>query len=144
MASVADLLSMKDGEIHTIHRQASVLEAVRHMNRLSIGALVVMDEGQLVGMFTERDVLRVVGAGRSAETVRVEDVMSTDVVCADRDMEVEQVAEIMKERRIRHLPVLNPLKHVVGLVSIGDINAMHVRQAEATIASLNDYIFGRA
>lgn len=143
MATVADLLQMKEGEVHTVHPQATVLEAVRLMNRLRIGALVVMLDGQIAGMFTERDVLKVVGAGRSAETVRVEDVMTADVVCADRDMEVDKVAEIMKECRIRHLPVVNNMKHVIGLVSIGDINAMHVRQAEATIASLNDYIFGR-
>jgi CBS domain-containing protein len=75
---------------------------------------------------------------------KVRDVMTKDVVCCGPNEEVDEVAAVMKNRRIRHLPVCGDGGRLVGMVSIGDINAYNASHQEATIQFLNDYIYGRA
>jgi CBS domain-containing protein len=148
MATVADLLEKKAPRVHRIAPTATVLEATQIMNRHKIGALVVSVETDgcehVVGMFTERDVLtRVVAAQRNPQSTLVEDIMSVDVAYCTRDMEVDEVGAIMKDRRVRHIPVCESHGHLVGLISIGDINAFHADGQAAAIHYLNEYIHGR-
>jgi CBS domain-containing protein len=148
MATVADLLAKKESRVHRVSPTATVLEATQTMNHHKIGALVVTVEGdgceRAVGMFTERDVLmRVVAAQRDPRTTLVEDVMSADVAYCTPAMEVDEVGAIMKDRRVRHIPVCESHGHLIGLISIGDINAFHADGQAAAIHYLNEYIHGR-
>lgn len=147
MPSVSEILASKDGYVFTIPPSAEVLEAVRKMNQRRIGALVVVDgetyPGRVVGMFTERDVLRLVGALQDVAHLRVGEVMTRDVVTVAPDADVEEVQEIMKTRRIRHLPVVDGEGVLVGLVSIGDVNAWAVEHQARQLAGMHDYIYGR-
>jgi CBS domain-containing protein len=145
MAHVSDILSQKGGDVYTVARGVSVLDATHRMNAHSIGAVVVTDErGHVDGIFTERDVLRrVVGKQRDAESTTVAQVMTTEVVCCSAKMEVEDVRALMTQRRIRHLPVVDDDGKLVGLVSIGDINAHFANSHEVQLQHLREYISGR-
>jgi CBS domain-containing protein len=147
MAHVQDLLRTKGARVFTIHAEATVYEATAKMNQHKIGALVVVhrdDPKRILGIFTERDVLRrVVAQLRYPDLVVVGEVMTDDVATATPDMLIEQAASIMQDKRVRHLPVVDDDDHLVGMLSIGDINAWHVLQAHAQINELSEYIHGR-
>ena len=145
MPTVQDILRSKGPSVHSIHPTASVLDAVNKMNQHKIGALVVMDGERAVGMFTERDVLRrVVGAPVRPEAMKVQDVMTQEVVCCGPEDELDMVSAIMKSRRVRHIPVCEKGGALRGLVSIGDLNAYNASTQEATLRFFNDYIYGWA
>jgi CBS domain-containing protein len=144
MPTVRDILSSKGSKVVTVSPGATVMEAVDKMNRNRIGALVVMDADTVSGIFTERDVLqRVVGSQRSPRDMFVMEVMTPDVICCDPDDDMDEVATIMQQRRIRHIPVCEA-GGLIGMVSIGDVNAQHASHQEAQISFLNDYIYGRS
>ncbi|MDP9174922.1 MAG: CBS domain-containing protein [Planctomycetota bacterium] len=144
MPTVADLVSIKGSRIHTVSPDASVLDAIRRMNQHQIGALVVMSNGRVTGMFTERDVLRRVMAEMlPPEAVTVAQVMTNEVICCPPDMDIEDVSRIMTDRKIRHLPVCDADGELHGLISIGDLNAFYASSQEQTINYLTDYIYGR-
>jgi CBS domain-containing protein len=145
MPTVQDVLVDKGSHVFRIPAETSVLEATRAMNEHQVGALVVMEEGHVVGMFTERDVLRrVVAEERSPSDVRVSEVMTRDVVCCRPNTELDEVSRIMRDRRIRHVPVCDEDGRLLGMVSIGDVNAFHASTQEAQIHFLHDYVYGRA
>lgn len=145
MPTVRDVLASKVNGVESTTPDATVLDAVHQMNEHKIGALVVMDGGQVVGMFTERDVLRrIVGDEQSPATTKVGQVMTSKVICCDVNDDLDEVATLMRTRRIRHVPVCNGDGKLMGMVSIGDLNAMHTSTQEATIHFLNEYIYGRA
>lgn len=144
MTTVSDLLARKGGEVYTVAPTTTVLEATQRMNEHRVGAMAVLRDGCLVGMFTERDVLRrVVAEQRSPSQTRVGDVMTGDVICCGPDTTVEQVSRIMKDRRVRHLPVCDGNGRLAGLISIGDVNAFHARDQEETINLLNELFCAR-
>lgn len=145
MATVHDVLDSKpSNRVLTISPAASVLDAVEKMNELKVGGLVVMEDGQVLGIFTERDVLRrVVGEMKKPSTTSINEVMTRDVVCVSPDTEIDEVSSLMKDHRIRHVPVCDPVRGLVGMISIGDVNAFHAGHREATIHYLNEYIYGR-
>lgn len=125
--------------------RSSVLEAIRLMNDERIGALLVMQGHRLAGIFTERDVLRrVVADGRPPELTPVSAVMTADVLCCGPDTPIDEVAEMMRRERIRHVPVVDADAAVVGIVSIGDINAHRFNHCEAALHQVEDYIWRRA
>jgi CBS domain-containing protein len=127
------------------HPGATVLEATLLMNEHRTGSVLVMSGGRLVGIFTERDVLRrIVADRRSPEATPVREVMTDDVVCCGLDATVDEVADVMRFRRIRHVPVVDADGSVVGLVSIGDINAHRVCNCEVALHQVEDYIHRRA
>jgi len=145
MPTVQDVLRDKGYQVQTISAARSVMEAIHRMNQHKIGALVVMDDEQIVGMFTERDVLRrVVGDSRRPDEILVGEVMTAEVACCPASADLDEVSSIMKNRRIRHLPVCDDHGRLLGLISIGDVNAQHATHQEATIHYLSDYIYGRA
>ncbi|HYP23416.1 MAG TPA: CBS domain-containing protein [Actinomycetota bacterium] len=145
MATVQDVLSTKSSKVLTTRRDATVLEAINKMNEHRVGALVVCDGDHVVGMFTERDVLRKVAVcDRPPTAMLVEEVMTHDVVCTGPKEDLDEVRTVMKNRRFRHLPVCDDLTGgLLGLISIGDLNAHDASHREATIHFLNEYIYGR-
>lgn len=144
MPTVRDILNGREGVIYSIGPDASVLEATRLMNQRHIGALAVVQDGRMIGIFTERDVLRrVVGEERAPAQVRVAEVMTSHVVCCRPQTTLDEARSVMKNRRIRHLPVINDSGTLVGMVSIGDLNAYRADDQETTIYLLHEYLYGR-
>ena len=144
MPSVQDVLSTKGGQVHSVSPNTTALDAIHKMNQHKIGALLVIDKGKVVGMFTERDVLRrVVGEERQPASVTVGEVMTEDVICVSPATDLDEVSTIMKNRKIRHIPVCDDDGQLHGMVSIGDVNAYHASNQEAQIHFLSEYIYGR-
>ncbi len=144
MAKVSDLLARKGSHVFTVGPEASVLQAALLMNEHRIGALVVVETGRVVGIFTERDVLqRVVAGQRDPSSTRVSEVMTTEVACCSPDTSLEEARGAMKNRRIRHLPVVDSELALRGLISIGDLNAQATAEQEHTIHLLQEYLHGR-
>ncbi|HEX8523698.1 MAG TPA: CBS domain-containing protein [Tepidisphaeraceae bacterium] len=145
MPTVQDILISKGTQVQTVEPSATATDAIRKMNQHKIGALLVMNGEHVEGIFTERDVLRrVVGQDRTPTEIGVADVMTKDVICVEPEMDLDDVATIMKEKKIRHLPVCDGDGKLHGMISIGDLNAYHASNQEATIHFLHEYIYGRA
>jgi CBS domain-containing protein len=122
-----------------------VLEAVQNMNQHKLGALVVKEGEQVIGIFTERDVLRrIVGEERSSRETTVGEVMTREIICCRPDTDMDEISTIMQQRRVRHLPVCDEFGRLYGLISIGDVNAVHASHQQTQITFLNEYIYGRA
>lgn len=144
MPQVSQILADKGSQVLTIAPHGSVLEAALLMNEHKVGSLVVLDARRVIGIFTERDVLRrVVGQRRDPQRTTVAQVMSRDVVCCTPDAKLEEVRGVFKHQRIRHLPVLDEDDELVGIISIGDLNAWRLDGQERTIHYLHEYIYGR-
>ena len=144
MPTIQDIIAMKGSKVHSVPVTATVMEAVQKMNRNRVGAVMVMDGPRMVGIFTERDVLqRVVGAMNRPEEMKVIDAMTASVICCRPDDDVNEVGALMKNERIRHIPVCNEDGDLLGLVSMGDVNAHHASSQQAQIHYLNEYIYGR-
>lgn len=134
------LLASKGRQVHHIGPEATVLEAVRAMNSEKIGALLVCEQGNVLGIFTERDVLtRVLDSERNPAATMVSEVMSTEVVTVGPSTNVEEAMAVITERRCRHLPVLDD-GELVGLVSIGDLTRWVSRHQQGHIQDLVNYI----
>ncbi len=145
MSTLADLLAAKKPYIHTVSPSAMVMDAIRRMNLHRIGALIVLQDSQIVGILTERDILRRVTAQlRSPREVPVQDVMTSTVICGSPTTSIDEARRIMNERRIRHLPIIDATGELHGLISIGDIDAFSNFTHEHTISSLTEFIYGRA
>jgi CBS domain-containing protein len=144
MATVREILARKGSHVSTISPGATVLEAALLMNEHKIGSLVVIQDGQVVGMFTERDVLRrVVGEQRHPAQTLVGEVMTTEVICCTLQTTIAEARGAMKNRRVRHLPLVDDERRLQGLISIGDLNAYETSDHEQTIYLLQEYIYGR-
>lgn len=142
MPTVRHVLGEKGRNIHHIHPDASVLDAIRIMAEHHIGALVVLDGGNLVGIITERDYARkIVLKGRTSQGTPVREIMSARVICARLDQTVEECMAIMTAKAVRHLPVLEHEK-LVGIVSIGDMVKSIIADQQFTIEQLEHYIQG--
>jgi CBS domain-containing protein len=145
MPTVMDIILNKGSKVHTIAPSASVLDATHAMNNQKIGAVVVKDGERVAGIFTERDVLqRVIARELPPRVVRVGEVMTRDVVCCSPDTDIEDASRIMRDRRVRHLPVCDDTGRLLGLISIGDLNAYFATFQEQQITFLNEYVYGRA
>jgi CBS domain-containing protein len=144
MSTVRIILDKKGSEVLSVTPDATVLQAAQVMNEHKIGSVVVLDEGQFVGIFTERDVLlRIVTEQRDPATTRVGEVMTREVACCGPDTTIDEARGAMKNRRVRHLPVLDSEGRLLGLVSIGDLNAHLNHDQERTIFLLEEYLYGR-
>ncbi|MCP4900826.1 MAG: CBS domain-containing protein [bacterium] len=140
---LSTILQSKGPTVHNIAPTATVLDAVRKMNSERIGCLLVQNESQVVGIFTERDVLiRVVDAGRDPSNTRVEEVMTEDPVAVGPATTVEEAMAVISERRCRHLPVIEG-EQLVGLISIGDLTQWATRNQAFHIQDLVNYITGK-
>lgn len=142
MTMLSQLLQSKGREVYAIAPGASVLDAVRLMAERHIGALLVIEEGRLEGIVSERDYARkVVLNGRSSTTTAVREIMSAPVVTIGPDQTVDDAMRLMTSRRIRHLPVTQG-RELLGVVSIGDLVKSVIEEQRHTIEDLRSYIQG--
>lgn len=142
MRTVRQLLDAKSPAIHAIAPDAPVLDAIRLMAEAHIGAVLVMDGPQLVGILSERDYARkVVLQGRASADTPVRDIMTSLVLTATSADTSDRCMQVMTEHRIRHLPVLDG-DDVVGVISIGDLVKAVIEDQQAELDSLQRYIAG--
>jgi CBS domain-containing protein len=142
MLRVRYLLSSKPRTVWTIGPEEPVLEAIQIMADKHIGGLPVLRDEELVGIVSERDYARkVILLGRSSSDTPVWQIMTSDVVTVSPDELVHRCMEIMTERRIRHLPVVEKGK-LVGIISIGDLVKAVIEEQQQTITQLERYIAG--
>ncbi|MDX1681490.1 MAG: CBS domain-containing protein [Phycisphaeraceae bacterium] len=143
MTHLRDVIEHKGDDVLTAGPEEPVIHAAVRMNEHRVGCLLVVNEGQPVGMISERDVLRrVVAERRDPAETKVDEVMTRELVCARSQTSLEEARSVMKHRRIRHLPVVDEDGKLKGLVSIGDLNAWQLNGQEETIHLLNEYIHG--
>jgi len=139
---ISALLERKGSTVHAVAPAMTVIDAVAEMIRHRIGCIVVLDGNRLVGMFTERDVLRrVVGAAIDPKRAQVKEVMTADVITITPDTTVEQTMRIFTEKRCRHLPVIGN-DRLLGLISIGDVSRWLADSHRAEAEHLKNYIAG--
>ena len=139
---VRDILRSKGSSVVTIGPDATVLEATRLLVARAIGALVVLEAEEIVGIISERDALRLAAVDpASLATTRVHEAMTTTLVVGVADDGIDYVMEAMTKNRIRHLPVVED-QRLIGILSIGDVvNALR-RETESENRYLHDYIAG--
>jgi CBS domain-containing protein len=141
--SVELILKEKGRQVFTTAPHVTVYEALQMMAEHRIGALVVMEETELVGVISERDYARkVILAGRSSKETKVSEIMSSPAVTVNQATTVDECMRRMTEERCRHLPVVAE-GNVVGLVSIGDLIHWIIMTQEMTIRQLEGYITGK-
>ena len=143
MKTVANILDAKGSETFEVDPGASVYEALNILADKNVGALVVTDGGTLVGIISERDYDRkVVLVERRSRDTLVSEIMSSDVMTVDPTSSVDDCMELMTERHIRHLPVLEGGR-LVGVISIGDVVKAVIADLATLVEQLDSYIRGR-
>ena len=140
MKTVQQLLESKRHSLISVVPSATVLEALKVMAEKEIGAVVVLEDGHLVGIFSERDYARkVILQGKASKDTPVREIMTDKVVCVRPEQTIEDCMGLMTDKRIRHLPVLEH-KKVIGLISIGDVVKEMLSEKEFVIKQLESYI----
>lgn len=139
---IGDILRTKGREVATIAESQTVLAAARVLVERNIGSLVVTDGQRPVGIFTERDILRLTAREPGAlESIQIGGVMTRDVITADPDDSVASVMDVMTRNRVRHVPILAE-GELAGIVSIGDLVNACRESAESENSQLRQYIQG--
>lgn len=143
MKTVADILRSKaNAQIYTIWPSATVLEALTLMADKGIGALIVMENDKVAGILSERDYARKIALmERSSYTTEVSEIMTSNVMTVSPEQTISFCMELMTEKRLRHLPVLEGDK-LVGLISIGDLVKDIISDQQSMIRQLEQYIRG--
>ena len=142
MGAVLNLLKSKGRDVLTVDPDTSVREAIEKMEDISAGTVVVMEGGVVVGMVSERDVIRkVVLQGQKIDKVKVREIMSTDLTTITPETLLDDCMQLITEKRIRHLPVLCN-GSLCGIVSIGDVVKYLVVEKDFKIKNLETYISG--
>ena len=135
---LSDMLGEGRRTINSVHPDTTVTDSVRLMNSENIGAVLVMEDDKLTGMFTERDALnKVLAAGIDPTSTKVSEVMTKDPYCIDPSTSIEEAMSIVTKRRIRHLPILHN-GTLVGMVSSGDLTRWLVEDEVGEIRELVD------
>ncbi len=142
MNKIKDILRYKTTDVWTISPDDTVYRALEVMAEKNVGALPVMKDGELVGIFSERDYARkCILTGRHSEETPVRDLMSSPVVTVDPDFDIDDCLAMMTNRQFRHLPVLTEGR-LIGIVSIGDIGKWIISEQRSEIRDLEGYIRG--
>ena len=143
MTTVRDLLRIKGNEVWSIAPDASVYEALTLMAEKDIGALLVLDGGQLAGILSERDYARkIVLKGKASRETAVREIMTGKVMWTRPEQTIEECMALMTNKRIRHLPVLDEGR-LIGVISIGDVVKSIISEQEFMIEQLENYITGK-
>jgi len=143
MKRLKEILADKGDNIWSIGPDESVFEAIKLLAEKEIGAIAVTDGGRLIGIVSERDYARqIILKGRSSENTRIRDIMSTEVITAKPDQEVRECMELMTEKRVRHLPIIDDENNLIGMISIGDLVRAIIAEQASTIGDLEKYISG--
>jgi CBS domain-containing protein len=139
---ISSLLHHKGKALWSISPDATVFEAIKLMADKNIGALLVLSDGKLVGLFTERDYARKIALqGKSSKETRVREIFTGVVITVKPNDSIEDCMKLMTEHRVRHLPVVEK-GNVIGLVSIGDLVNWTISAQDAAIAQMEQYIAG--
>jgi CBS domain-containing protein len=142
MNTVRQLLKVKGERVWTISKETTVLESLELMAEKRIGSLVVIEDGQVIGIFTERDYARMVGPKRrNPEETRIEEVMTRELITIDLNQTVNDCMVLMTDNHIRHLPVMDDGR-LVGIISIGDVVKDIIEELKFHIEQLTSYITG--
>jgi len=142
--TIKQLLDRKGRGVYTIGPEESVFEAIRRMAEKGIGALVVTEGEEPVGILTERDYARkVILKGRSSKETPVREIMSSPVIFIRPEQTIEEAMAIMTEKKIRHLPVLED-DRLAGIISIGDVVKAIIENQKFVIDQLTSYIHGES
>jgi len=142
VGSIREILNHKGSAVWTIAPDATVFDAIQLMAEKNIGALLVTQEGKLVGIFSERDYTRKVALkGRASKETRVREVLSGHVIHVTPNHTVDECLRLMTDHRVRHLPVLDGEK-IAGVISIGDLVNWVISAQSSTIHQLQTYITG--
>jgi len=140
MSTIAHILDSKGHDVVKIDSEAKVIDAANLMNKHHIGAVVVTQSEKVIGIFSERDILnRVVAQNRDPAELYVREVMTAPVACCGPDTSRAECRSVMKNRRVRHLPVVKDGR-LIGIISIGDILEDEGAEQQATIRNLYEYI----
>ncbi len=142
MSKLEDFLKLnKNKQIWTISKDQNVKQALILMSEKNIGAIIIVDNnGFPIGIFSERDYARkIILKGKSSKDTLLDEVMTKELITVTRDYKIEQCMEIMIEKKIRHLPVLED-KKIVGIVSIGDLLKIVVKEQKELIDHLQKFI----
>lgn len=142
MSKVSQILASKGGEVWSVAKDTSVFDSLALMAEKNVGALLVLEEGGVLGIFSERDYARkVVLEGRSSKDTLVSEVMTQQVITVEPDENIESCMNKMSEHRIRHLPVIEEGK-LRGIISIGDVVNFIIGEQQFKIDQLENYIQG--
>ncbi len=140
MRPILDLLKTRDATPYSLSPDESVFAALQRLAQHNVGAMMVMDQGKLMGVFSERDYTRKIAlAGRSSKDTKVADIMTSQVIKVPPQSRVRECMALMKERNIRHLPVVDG-EQVLGMISIRDLMNDIIAEHENTISHLESYI----
>jgi len=140
MPTASALLDRKGRDVVTIEPSQSVHEAAQAMNKAHIGSLVVVENGKIVGILTERDILtRVVAMDRAPDRTTVRVVMTPNPIVGTGQSTLDEIRQVIRSERIRHIPIVEN-GELTGMISIGDMNAESREALTATITSLEGYI----
>jgi CBS domain-containing protein len=141
--TVQKILRQKGTEVLTTDPSSTVYDAIARMVDHNVGSILVMQDGDIEGIFTERDYLRrIVLEGRTSKTTRVDEIMTTDVVWVDPSYTADECMALMTEHKCRHLPVLKD-NELAGIISIGDCVKQVSRTARSRVEELQKYISGQ-
>ena len=142
MTRLEDFLKLnKNRQIWTISKDQSVMQALILMSEKNIGAIIIVDNNDFpIGIFSERDYARkIILKGKSSKDTLLDEVMTKELITVTRDYKIDQCMEIMSEKRIRHLPVLENTK-IVGIISIGDVLKIMIKEQKELIDHLQKFI----
>ncbi|NKQ37750.1 MAG: CBS domain-containing protein [Chloroflexi bacterium] len=143
MTTVNQLLQIKGNDVWSVTPSTTTFEAVKLMADMNIGSLLVIENGDIVGIFSERDYARKVALlNRSSKTTPVGEIMSSPVVSVRPDQNLQKCMALMTDKRIRHLPVIDEDGELMGIISIGDVVKAVISEQEVIINHLQDYISG--
>lgn len=138
---VTTILAAKGHEVFSIGPDVSVADLIRSLCEHGVGAVLVVDDSDgIVGIVSERDVVRALGANAPALSEIVSSIMTREVVTATDAAEVADLMQLMTKRRIRHVPILSEANDLVGMVSIGDVVKNRMDELEADRSALMDYV----
>ena len=142
MTTIAQLLNTKGNQVWSVEPKATIFKALEIMSEKEIGALLVMEDGKLTGIFSERDYARkVILKGKSSKETQVGELMTKKVFYIDSQKTINDCMAMMTAKRIRHVPVIED-NQVVGIVTIGDVVNQIISEQEVTINHLENYITG--